>query len=124
MTDDGHAPTEPWYRASPKNLAIFALIWSGEAFLILKFVTWVTHGSAALYLLMIPWTLFGSIIAVRPNWITRMTRVFEGELGPLIDGTHQVFRRFALRTAQTVQLPARQTRWDEKESPSKNGTYW
>jgi hypothetical protein len=83
MTDDGHAPTEPWYRASPKNLAIFALIWSGEAFLILKFVTWVTHGSAALYLLMIPWTLFGSIIAVRPNWITRMTRAFEGELGTL-----------------------------------------
>jgi hypothetical protein len=81
MTDDSRAPTEPWYRASPKNLTIFALIWFGEAFLILKFVKWVIHGSTALYLLIIPWMLFGSIIVVRPNWILRMTRAFEGELG-------------------------------------------
>jgi hypothetical protein len=81
MTDEGGAPTEPWYRARPKNLAIFALIWSGEALLILKFVKWVIHGSAALYLLIIPWMLFGSIIVLRPNWIMSMTRTFEGELG-------------------------------------------
>src|SRR5260370_32775730 len=41
-----------WYKASAKNVAMFALMWLVEGFLILMFVKWVIHGSAAVYLLM------------------------------------------------------------------------
>jgi hypothetical protein len=40
-----------WYRARAKNVVIFALMWLGEAFLVLKFLKWVIHGSALVYLL-------------------------------------------------------------------------
>jgi hypothetical protein len=61
-------------------VVIFALIWLGEPFLILMFVKWVIHGSAAVYLLMVPWMLFGLIIVVCPNWILGMTRAFDKAL--------------------------------------------
>ena len=73
-------PTGRWYRASAKNVVIFALIWVGEPFLILMFVKWVFHGSAAVYLLMFPLALFGLIMLVRPNWILGMTRAFDKAL--------------------------------------------
>jgi hypothetical protein len=72
------------YRGRPysidKNVVIFALIWLGEPFLILMFVKWVIHGSAAVYLLLVPWMLFGLIGVVRPNWILGMTRAFDKAL--------------------------------------------
>jgi hypothetical protein len=80
MTDNGPAPTELWYRLSAKNLVIFALIWLGEALLILMFVKWAIHGSAVLYLLMIPWSLFGAIVVARPNWLLRVTRALERDM--------------------------------------------
>ena len=83
MTDNGRAPTEPWYRLSAKNLVIFALIWLGEGLLILMFVKWVIHGSGAVYLLLIPWTLLGAIVVARPNWLLRMTRAIEGDMDRL-----------------------------------------
>lgn len=69
-------PPELWYRASAKNAVIFAVMWLGEAFLVLMFVKWVIHGTAAVYLLLAPWSLFGLIMVVRPNWILRMTQAF------------------------------------------------
>jgi hypothetical protein len=63
MTDNRREPPGPWYRASAKNLMIFALMWLGEAFLILMFVKWVIHGGAAPYLFMVPWTLLGLIFS-------------------------------------------------------------
>jgi hypothetical protein len=74
MTDNGYNPNEPWCRASPKNVVIFSLIWLGEAFLNLIFVKWAIHGSAALYLILPPWTLLGLIMVVRPMWIVGMER--------------------------------------------------
>jgi hypothetical protein len=74
MTNDDLTPTTLWYRASTKNLALFALIWLGEPFLILLFIKWMFHGSAKLYLLLIPWALLGAIMVFRPAWIERMTR--------------------------------------------------
>jgi len=44
------------------------------------FVKWVIHGSAAVYLLLVPWMLFGLIGVVRPNWILGMTRAFDKTL--------------------------------------------
>ena len=41
------------------------------------FVKWVIQGTAAVYLLLVPWTLFGLIIVVCPNWILRMTRAVD-----------------------------------------------
>ena len=73
-------PVELWYRVSAKNTVIFALMWLGELFLILKFFKWVIHGSAAVYLLMVPWTLFGLIMVVRPNWILHAMRWFDKAL--------------------------------------------
>ena len=52
-------PSGLWYKASAKNVAMFALMWLGEGFLILMFVKWVIHGSAAVYLLLVPLMLFG-----------------------------------------------------------------
>ena len=80
MTDNRPDTTELCYRASAKNIVIFALMWLGEGFLILVFIKRVIHGSAALYLLMVPWALFGLIIVLRPNWAMRMTRSLEKEL--------------------------------------------
>ena len=80
MPDDRPESTELWYRASAKNVAIFTLMWLGEAFLILMFVKWVIHGSAALYLFMIPWTLFGLILLLRTSWIVRMERALWKQL--------------------------------------------
>ncbi len=80
MTDNRRDPNELWYRASPKNVVIFALMWLGEAFLILMFAKWVIHGSAVLYLLLVPWALFGLIMVVRPNWIMRVMRAWEKNL--------------------------------------------
>lgn len=73
-------PTKLWYRASAKNVVIFALMWLGEAFLMLKFFKWVIHGSALVYLLLVPWALFGLIMVVRPNWILRATRASDKAL--------------------------------------------
>jgi hypothetical protein len=70
----------------------------GEGFLMLMFVKWALHRSAALYLLMIPWTLLGSIIFARPNWIQRMTRAVENkverDMERLGKWNPQVFRKF------------------------------
>ena len=40
----------------------------------LKLLKWVIHGSALVYLLLIPWTLFGLIMVVRPHWVLGFTR--------------------------------------------------
>jgi hypothetical protein len=55
-------------------------MWLGEAFLTLMFFKWVIHGSALVYLLLVPWTLFGLIMVVRPNWILGMTRALDKAL--------------------------------------------
>jgi len=57
-----------------KNAVIIVFIGLGEAFLILLFVTRVLHGSAYLYLLMIPWTIFLGIMIARPRWLIHMDR--------------------------------------------------
>jgi hypothetical protein len=80
MTNARGDPTKLWYRANAKNAMLFAVIWLGEMFLILKFVKWAIHGSAALYLFMIPWALFGLIMVVRPNWAIRMKRATDEEI--------------------------------------------
>jgi len=63
MTDSPNYPN-----ASTKNMLIFATIWLGEGFLILIFVKWAFHKTASVYLLMIPWVLFGLLVALRPKW--------------------------------------------------------
>lgn len=80
VTQNRRDLTELWYRATAKNVMIFALKWLGAAFLTLLFVKWVIHGSAALYLLLIPWTLLGSAMVARPDWIMRATRAWEKDL--------------------------------------------
>lgn len=78
VTDNRRDLTELWYRASAKNVVIFALMWLGAAFLTLMFVKSVIH--AAQYLLLVPWTLLGSTMVVRPDWIMRATRAWEKDL--------------------------------------------
>ena len=80
MAEDRPNLTEPRYRASAKNLLIFAVMWLGEGFLVLMFGKWVTHETRAVYLLMVPWTLFGLIVVIRLNWILRLTRAFDKAL--------------------------------------------
>ena len=77
MTDNPRGPSKLW---SVKNLMIFALAWLGEAFLILMFVKRVIHGRAALYLFLVPWTLLGLMMVVRPNWIMRVTQAWQKDL--------------------------------------------
>ena len=76
-SNDAGAQTEPWYRTSAKNLALFTLIWLGEVLLTVWFFKWLLHASASIYLLAIPWALLGAIMVFRPNWITRLTAFFE-----------------------------------------------
>jgi hypothetical protein len=71
MTDNYLKSTALWHKTSAKNVVILALIWFGEAFLILMFITRVLHGSTYLYLLMIPWGFIGVILAACPNWLAR-----------------------------------------------------
>jgi hypothetical protein len=80
MTANRHDPREQWLGASAKTVMIFAVIWLGEAFLILIFCKWVFHASAVLYLLMIPWSILGWILAVRSNWFIRMSKAMENRL--------------------------------------------
>jgi hypothetical protein len=80
MTANRRDPREQWLGASAKTVMIFAVIWLGEAFFILIFCKWVFHTSAVLYLLMIPWSLLGWILAVRPNWFIRMSKATENRL--------------------------------------------
>jgi hypothetical protein len=61
-------------------VVIFALMWLGEAFLILQFCKWVIHGSALVYLLLVPWALFGLIMVARPNWLIRFSRASDKAL--------------------------------------------
>jgi hypothetical protein len=68
---------EMWHRTSATNVAIFAIVWLGQSFLILMFVRWLIHGSAALYLFMVPWAFFGLVIAMRPNWFVRLVQAWE-----------------------------------------------
>jgi hypothetical protein len=68
---------EMWHRTSATNVLIFAIVWLGQSFLILMFVRWLIHGSAALYLFMVPWALFGFVIAMRPNWLIRFMQAWE-----------------------------------------------
>lgn len=77
MTNNEGSPPELWYRASPKNVSLFALIWLGEIFLILMLLKWMFHTSAKIYLFLIPWALLGSIMVLRPDWITRLTQALE-----------------------------------------------
>jgi hypothetical protein len=73
-------PAGLWYRASAKNVVIFALMWLGEFFLILMFLRRVFHGSTAVYLLVFPWASFGLIMVARPNWILRATLALDKAL--------------------------------------------
>jgi hypothetical protein len=47
MTVNEKAPTEPWYTSSPKNLALCALVWLGELFLLLMLLKWMFRASAS-----------------------------------------------------------------------------
>ncbi len=93
MTDNRRDPTELWYRASAKNVVIFALTWLGEAFLILMFVKWVIHGSAIVYLLMIPWTLVGLIVVVRPNWLMRLSQRMSRASDKFLEQAGELFEK-------------------------------
>ncbi len=78
----GNSPSSKkwWPWASSKDLAIFGLIWWGEGFLILLFVESILRLSPLLYLLMLPWSGLGLIMAARPNWIMRMNRTIEDKI--------------------------------------------
>lgn len=52
-------------------------MWVGEALLILRLFQWLFHESWTLYLLMIPWTILGVIMVIRPNWVIRATKAFD-----------------------------------------------
>jgi hypothetical protein len=80
MTDHRLDPKELWCRASPKHLVVFTLIWLGEPFLMLMFAKWVIHGSPHIYLLMIPWALFGLILVMRPNWVLRVMQAIDEKI--------------------------------------------
>jgi hypothetical protein len=74
MTDNCRKSAALWHKTSARTVVILALIWFGEPFLILMFITRVLHGSTYLYLLMIPWALIGVIMAARPNWFVRLRK--------------------------------------------------
>ena len=65
--------TEP----APQMWRFFSDNGLGQSFLILMFVRWLIHGSAALYLFMVPWAFFGLVIAMRPNWFVRLVQAWE-----------------------------------------------
>jgi hypothetical protein len=74
---DGPIPTTPWYKSSPRNLALFTAMWLGSSFLTILFFKWLLHAGAKIYFLLIPWALIGAVMVFRPNWITRLTQIFE-----------------------------------------------
>jgi hypothetical protein len=74
MIDDRRDATEVWYRASAKNVMVFALIWLGEPLFVLMFIKWVFHLSATWYLVMVPWAFLGLMLVVRPRWFMRIAR--------------------------------------------------
>ena len=87
MTDLRRDATAFWYRTSAKNVMVFALIFLGEPLLILMFIKWAFHMSAAWYFVMIPWAIFGLTMVIRPSWFVRVERAmkerFKRDMGRL-----------------------------------------
>jgi hypothetical protein len=77
VTNNEGAEPAPWYRSSHKNMALFALIWLGEFFLILLLLKWMFHAGPKIFLFIIPWAVMGWVNAFRPNWIARLTQLLE-----------------------------------------------
>ncbi len=71
---DDDAQSELWYRASSKKMVVLALIWLGQAFPTLIFIKWASHGNGFMYFFLVPWTLLGSLLVVRPELFSRITR--------------------------------------------------
>ena len=70
---DDDVKNEVWCRASHKKMAFLALIWLGQAFPVLFFIKWATHGNGFMYFMLVPWALLGSLLIVRPTLFSRIT---------------------------------------------------
>jgi len=80
MSRDRKDRPELWPTHGRKSAAVFAVIWAGEGFLIMTFAKWVAHGSAVYYWPMIPWTVLGSILLLRPNLLRRVKEAGEQKM--------------------------------------------
>jgi hypothetical protein len=94
MTDDRQDPTKFW---STKKAVIFALVWLGEALLILLFVKEVIHGSAVVYLVLVPWTLLGLIMVVWPELVYALCASVGEALGTSWGATRKEAARSPVR---------------------------
>jgi protein-S-isoprenylcysteine O-methyltransferase Ste14 len=72
MSDQRKGGNYLWYPASTKNAVIFILILLLSPLPALAIIKWMFHLSAVVFVGLIPLLLLGSIMLLRPNWITRM----------------------------------------------------
>jgi hypothetical protein len=69
-----------WYRASARNVMIFAFIWLSSLVPIVLFLKLIHASWVIICCLIAPWELVGLAMVVRPNWVDRYTRRWEREL--------------------------------------------
>jgi hypothetical protein len=77
MTSDHKDAPKLWHGTSVRTLVIFSFAWLGAPLLVIAFINLLFHMGAILYLIMVPWVLFGMIFVLRPNWGDRFARAIE-----------------------------------------------
>jgi hypothetical protein len=86
MIDKNRDGTKLWYRASPRNIVVFAIVWLGSQVPIVLFLRRIHVSTVIICFLIMPCVLLGLIMVVRPNWVERMRGVWDRELERVGEG--------------------------------------
>jgi hypothetical protein len=86
MIEKQGAGTELWYRASARNVVIFAIAWLLPWLPIVLFLRRIHVGPIFISLVVGPWVLVGLAMVVRPNWVERARQRWERELERVGEG--------------------------------------
>jgi hypothetical protein len=73
MVNQDWDETKLWYRASARNLLVFALMWLWPTIPIVLFSRRLTHDNTG-YLFVVLWVLVGATMVLRPKWISSWMR--------------------------------------------------
>ena len=74
MVDHDWDEVKLWYRASARNLVIFALMWLWPTVPLVLFFEPVTHHNISAIFSVVLWVLLGATMVLRPKWISSWMR--------------------------------------------------
>lgn len=85
MTDERSEASGIQCKFSRRWKLTFGFVWIGESLLLFMVAKRLFHLSATWNLLMIPWTLFGCLFAMRPEWVLRAQRAVSKKMDKDLD---------------------------------------